>query len=251
MGEVSFLLNTQIHLPLEREARRRTGFLFFFFFRFSLRHLLVQLIFVICPCLCWWVTPAISRGLRKAQSLPPPPAPCPLTSLLGHTVVLCPALARVAACRCHCHPDNQQLLLWQSLNITTQRKILVFIRPGWFLRTQLGLGSLILTAQTWECECLAPVSKPYCQQRGAVFDFFFFNSSVDHVSRQQCAHSTRHRIWQAKQPASYLSLVQMTDFSVHRQFRIIWRFYFESNWRIFFSRTFSSPWYFTFYSNLF
>lgn len=68
--------------------------------------------------------------------------------------------------------------------------------------------------------------------------WFFFNSSVDHVSRQQCAHSTRHRIWQAKQPASYLSLVQMTDFSVHRQFRIIWRFYFESNWRIFFFQNF-------------
>lgn len=100
---------------------------------------------------------------------------------------------------------------------------------------KLGLGSLIPMVQTGgENKSLAPVSEPYCQQKGAVFDFFFFNSSVDHVSRQQCAHSTRHRIWQAKQPASYLSLVQMTDFSVHWQFRIIWRFYFESNWRIFF-----------------
>lgn len=79
-----------------------------------------------------------------------------------------------------------------------------------------------------EKKSLAPVNEPYYQQRGAVF----FNSSVDHVSRQQCAHSTRHRIWQAKQPASYLSSVQMTDFSVHWQFRIIWRFYFESSWRI-------------------
>lgn len=192
------------------------------------------------------MTPTLSRGLRKAQLLPPP----------QHLILWLPRWDTLWYCvlpwHGWLHADATAIRiisgyccdsLWTSL---LRGKFGVFIRPWWFLRTQLGLGSLIPIAQTQECKCLAPVSEPYCQQRGAVFDFFFFNSSVDHVSRQQCAHSTRHRIWQAKQPASYLSLVQMTDFSVHRQFRIIWRFYFESNWRIFFSRTFSSPWYFTF-----
>lgn len=125
MGEGSFLPNTQIRLPLEGRTRRHPGFLVLVWFFF---------IFLYLPgWSSWFLSFALvcdggqhqplAEGWEKHSYSLLPQHLIPLTSPLGHTVVLCPALARVAACRCHCHPDNQRLLLWQSLNIATQRKM--------------------------------------------------------------------------------------------------------------------------------
>lgn len=56
---------------------------------------------------------------------------------------------------------------------------------GSFWEHKLGLGSLIPMVQTGgKNQSLAPVSKPYCQQRGAVFDYLFFFKQLSRSCQQ-------------------------------------------------------------------